>query len=142
MFKPVLIAEDTVRVRAYLVEQLVDRGFTPISSDNGLQAVRDALEFRPPVLMLDSHLPLMEGLDVVRYLRMSAGEYDPAIVLMSAIHPTLTQRRDAENRFGIKRFLLKPFSDQHFVATLEDAWNDGAKRIPIQPNALALAIAV
>jgi len=72
---------------------------------NGKLAVIAADEFLPEVILLDYHLPDMNGFQVLDAIR--AGNRCCGCVLMTG-HPTEAVAADAR-RYGVERILCKPF---------------------------------
>ncbi len=82
----VLIAEDERRTRAMLFEMIASLGCESVVASSGLEAMRIIQEKRPDVLLLDGLLPEMHGFEIARFARSLASEYQPRIVVITAIY--------------------------------------------------------
>src|ERR1700752_1248771 len=74
----ILLAEDDIDMRRFLVKALQNAGFEVISYDNGLSAYQRLREEPFELLLTDIAMPEMAGLEVAR----RASEIDPDIKIM------------------------------------------------------------
>src|SRR6185369_1965679 len=103
--KKVLIIEDEEVLAENLQTHFQRCGWDARIACNGKLAVIAADEFLPELILLDFHLPDMNGFEVLDAIRAS---HDcPGCVLMTG-HPTETVLADAQRR-GIGHILCKPF---------------------------------
>ena len=107
----VLIIEDEQIFAENLQTHFERCGWDARIACNGKLAVIAADEFLPELILLDFHLPDMNGFEVLDAIR--AGNHCCGCVLMTG-HPTDTVLADAQ-RHGIGRILCKPFP----LSTLE-----------------------
>ncbi|HXE46808.1 MAG TPA: response regulator [Ramlibacter sp.] len=103
--KKVLIIDDEEVFAANLQTHFERCGWDARVACNGKLAVIAADEFLPEVILLDYHLPDMNGFQVLDAIR--AGNRCCGCVLMTG-HPTETVADDAR-RYGVERILCKPF---------------------------------
>lgn len=80
--KTVLVAEDNEDIRELVCLQLRDMGLRVLSACNGREAMEQALQARPDLVLMDMNMPVMTGFDAVRALR--AGGYGAPIVGLTA----------------------------------------------------------
>jgi DNA-binding response OmpR family regulator len=109
--KRVLIVEDEEIFAENLKTHFQRCGWDARIACNGKLAVIAADEFLPELILLDFHLPDMNGFEVLDAIR--AANHCCGCVLMTG-HPTDTVLADAQ-KHGIARILCKPFS----LSTLE-----------------------
>ena len=65
----VLVVEDSLVVRTYVCALLAERPDIAISAvDNGADAVAAAAAYRPDVILMDLHLPGMDGLEAIAHI--------------------------------------------------------------------------
>jgi len=113
----VLIVEDQDILAENLRTYLQRSGWVVQVASNGQRALSTACAFRPEVLLLDYHLPDMNGFQILNAIRAHGCPCD--CILMTghcndAVWATARQH-------GIHRFLCKPFSlaelSLHLTAT-------------------------
>jgi cyclic di-GMP phosphodiesterase len=105
----ILIVDDEI-TNIQVLRRLLERaGFTRIATTCDPRDARTLyVEFRPDLILLDLHMPNMDGLAVMQELNQIAeATYLPILILTGDVSPEA--RRDALSR-GAKDFLHKPFS--------------------------------
>ena len=113
--KRVLIVDDEEKNVDLLKLILTKVGFTEIE---GVADPRRALsqfrEFQPDILLLDLHMPHLDGFDVLRQVRNRVGEseYFPTLVISGDLSSAAKQRA---LRAGAKDFLEKPYDNVEVV---------------------------
>lgn len=110
---PVLVVEDDLAVREVLCEALTEQGLNVESASDGQEAL-DCLAHRQPALvLLDMHLPRVDGEAVAAGIRRRyAGEVP--IVAISAYEPT-----EEVERVRPSAYLSKPFRLDDLVSTVQ-----------------------
>jgi CheY-like chemotaxis protein len=116
----ILVVEDDRRARELIVQMVRDLGVEPFVATTGFEAVRLAEQVRPAIVLLDGLLPEMHGFEVARFLRHISSDYNPRIVMLTAIYKSLRYQNDAKLKFGVDRYLLKPVSSRMLSAALFD----------------------
>ena len=111
----ILLAEDDIDMRRFLVKALQNAGFNVISYDNGLSAYQRLREEPFELLLTDIVMPEMDGIELAR----RATELDPEIKVMFitgfaavALNPGNSAPKDA-------RILSKPFHLRDLVNEVE-----------------------
>jgi CheY-like chemotaxis protein len=67
--KKVLVADDKATSRELIRTVLESRGYTVSEAADGLEAVRHARESAPDLIILDLHMPGLDGFGVLQELR-------------------------------------------------------------------------
>lgn len=102
-----LVIEDDAALRRCLVQSLQDRGYRVFDAVNGEQGLIRFRKEQPDCVLLDFHLPGMEGMEVLRLLTSEAPN-TPVIVVSGTA--TLKQAISAM-REGAWDYFLKPIED-------------------------------
>jgi DNA-binding response OmpR family regulator len=121
----ILIAEDEGRVARQIAATLTEAGHDPVLVRNGADALRNAVEQPPDLIILDVGLPQMDGFEVLRRLR---AKHVTSRVLM------LTARSTVEDRvsglqLGADDYLAKPFAMGELIARVKAL----GRRYPEEP---------
>lgn len=133
----VLIIDDdfmVAKVHAGFIQRTP--GFAVVGvAHTGAQAVIETGRLRPDLVLLDIHLPDVNGLDLMQKLREVAPELD--VLVISAAREVETVRKAL--RGGIVHYLIKPFSQTDLQERLEHYRNayqglDGSKDVAEQSD--------
>ena len=104
----VLVVDDVAANRALLCDFLTSAGFEVAQASDGLQMLEAASSFRPHLIVMDSMMPSLDGMEATRRLRRDA---DLAAVPVIAISASATaEHRAACLQAGVNVFLTKPVS--------------------------------
>ncbi|MGF1482757.1 MAG: response regulator transcription factor [Opitutales bacterium] len=111
-----LVVDDDAQVRGCLRHALRSLGVTAIyEATNGWEGVAEYFSTKPDVVLMDIHMPELNGPDAVRELRRLAPE---ARVVMMSSEATLRRVREAI-RLGAFGFLRKDVPMSKLVPVLE-----------------------
>jgi two-component system, NarL family, nitrate/nitrite response regulator NarL len=92
MVKSVLIADDNALIRQGLCELFSREPDFEVcgEAENGREAIEEAQELRPDLILLDLSMPVMNGLDAARALTRLMPEVP--VIMYSAFSDSFTQR--------------------------------------------------
>ena len=99
-----LVVEDDERIRTALIRALRERGHAVSSAGTALEGLRQAVEERPDLVVLDLGLPDLDGREMLRMLRA-----------VSAVPVIIATARDDDDSVvqaldsGADDYVLKPF---------------------------------
>ncbi|HIJ21319.1 MAG: EAL domain-containing protein [Gammaproteobacteria bacterium] len=104
----VLVVEDIGINRAQLKAVLGEESYELIEAKNGLEAVQLFQKVGPDLVLMDIHMPLMDGYEAARQIKSSQGESYVPIIFISAEddEKVITQALDA----GGDDFISRPFN--------------------------------
>jgi CheY-like chemotaxis protein len=104
--KKVLIVDDIAANRALMRDYLEPLGFELHEAENGLNALAKAEEVRPDLVLMDSVMPVMDGIEATERLRRTPGlETVPLVAISAAAFREDKQRSLAA---GASAFIAKP----------------------------------
>jgi response regulator of citrate/malate metabolism len=116
MIRVVIIDDDfmVAKVHAGFVRQTP--GYEVVGvAHTGAEALLEVQRDQPDLVLLDIHLPDINGLDLLHQLRALSPELD--VIVISAAREVETVRKAL--RGGIVHYLIKPFSSQELRERLE-----------------------
>lgn len=102
----ILVADDDERVRCTLSDVLITQGYTVIHAQNGIEAVQKTSKDSPDVVLLDLHMPEMNGLEVIKQLKAERSTKIIPIVIITG-SDDLDLRVQAL-KLGADDFIVKP----------------------------------
>lgn len=113
----VLVVDDDPGVREFAAVALASAGFPTKTAASGEEALADARETRPALVVLDVRLPGVSGYEILRRLREELGPELPVIFLSG-------ERRDPFDRaagllLGADDYLVKPFAPESLLARVQ-----------------------
>ncbi len=117
----ILVADDDPTIVAILTATLRQDGFRVLTAGDGDTALRRARAERPALILLDWHMPALEGIEVTRLLRTDADPSlrDVPVVLLTG--ETGSENTAAGFAAGVTDYLIKPFKPP-FVRARIRAW--------------------
>ena len=112
----VVVAEDEAIIRLDIVETLKESGFDVVGqAGDGAEAVRQTLELKPDLVLMDIKMPGTDGLQAAEVL----AEHNVPVVLLTAFSsPELVERASAA---GVFSYVVKPFNPSNLIPALRIA---------------------
>ena len=101
--RPVLVVDDDDDIRAAEHQLLTDNGFRVVEARDGAEALWFMQHDPPAVVVLDVHMPGVDGPSFARELRMAL-RHVPLVILTAAEDP-----RHEADRCNAEAYLAKPF---------------------------------
>jgi DNA-binding response OmpR family regulator len=112
----ILIVDDDAELRQALAEQISqEEGFEAIGAADGREGMRLAEEAKPSLILLDVHLPDLDGVEACRRMR-AAGTRAPIILLTGAAREEADQVEGLDA--GANDYVLKPFKYSVLLARI------------------------
>ncbi|QDH19697.1 response regulator transcription factor [Saccharibacillus brassicae] len=111
----ILLADDEPTILQFLDLGLTGEGYEVRLAANGTEALREAEQFRPHIVILDIMMPEMNGFDVCRRLKEHGGNV--AIIMLSA--KDAVEDRVTGLTLGADDYLVKPFSFEELLARIQ-----------------------
>lgn len=103
----VLLVDDVPLNLAFAAAEIEDL-CVPLLAGSGEHALRMALGERPDLILLDVHMPLMDGFEVCRRLKQNPLTADIAVIFLTALD------EETDEEFGLNLgaidYIAKPFS--------------------------------
>ncbi len=116
MARHILIAEDDPSILLSIEFLLKNAGYAVTAANSGNRAWEILQSAAPDLAVLDVMLPAIDGLDLCRRIRTTAGLESIRVLLLSA------RGRDTEIHAGLElgadAYMTKPFSTRDFLETV------------------------
>jgi DNA-binding response OmpR family regulator len=109
----VLVADDDPIILRLLEVNLGLEGFAVVTAGRGEEAIRQAQEMRPDLIILDVMMPGMSGYDVAGQLRNDPDTAGIPIVFLSARAQEEDRKRG--HALGVAAYVTKPFDPAELV---------------------------
>jgi len=81
----VLVVDDDPSVCQFICEALDAEGYGTMTASDGTSAFAALADTTPDLILLDVHMPGIDGWDVLRELRAKAGPHQPIVVMTVAM---------------------------------------------------------
>jgi signal transduction histidine kinase/DNA-binding response OmpR family regulator len=102
----ILVVDDHPEGRDWLMKLLGSIGFSIRGADNGEAAIRDWEEWNPHLILMDVHMPVMDGLEATRRIKASPWGKETVIIALTA--SALHDDRLTVSQSGVDDFVMKP----------------------------------
>ena len=112
----ILVADDRPENRDWLRKILTSVGFAVEEAENGEAAIRGWKQWRPRLILMDLHMPVMDGLEATRRIKADPRGGDTIIVALTASAMDADRRSAAQS--GADEFLSKPCREDELFEKL------------------------
>ncbi len=82
--KKILLVDDEQSIQFLYREEFKELGYEVISALNGTEGLREFIENKPDLVILDIQMPGMNGIDILRQMKQK--DPDVPVILCSAFH--------------------------------------------------------
>jgi CheY-like chemotaxis protein len=114
MPKKILVVEDNLDTRELFHLYLTTEGFTVVTACDGREGLYMAQAERPDLIITDMNMPNLNGIELVKQLRLLPEFKDVPIIVCTAFG---IENRDNAIRAGANRAVDKP---THFESLIDD----------------------
>jgi len=112
----VLIVEDSVLNRRLIEKVLESHGYRVIAAENGQAGLETALRDHPDLILMDVMMPVMNGYDAARQIRMRRELAHVPIVALTA--SAMPQERERALAAGCDGYIAKPIDTRAFPSQI------------------------
>ncbi|MDH5218597.1 MAG: response regulator, partial [Gammaproteobacteria bacterium] len=114
----VLVAEDNAFNKTLIATLLGQMKIEVIEASTGKEAIEQYLKEDVDLILMDIHMPEMDGLEATRQIRIiDAGVKKPPIIALTA--DVFIQDRDSLEASGLDGYLIKPLSESKLELVLD-----------------------
>ncbi|WP_114906312.1 response regulator [Ornithinimicrobium murale] len=131
----ILVAEDEALIRLDLAEMLEEAGYDVVGqAADGEQALEQARELRPDLVVMDVKMPRMDGISAAEILGKEG--IAPVVMLTAFSDRALVERaRDA----GVMAYVVKPFTANDVLPAIDIARSRWQERQALEAEVADLA---
>jgi len=115
--KRILVADDKATGRELVRTVLESRGYEVFEASDGIQALDSAHRLHPDLIILDLHMPGLDGFGVVKELRLDA--YLATIPVVALTASAMQGDRQRAMSAGFTGYITKPVSLKTLRAEVE-----------------------
>lgn len=112
----VLVAEDNPVNQMVIIKHLENLGIDADLVQNGYEAVENCKKQSYDYVLMDIHMPVMDGISASKIIIDDPNITTPKIIALSA--DVLEENRKDCNKAGINTFLPKPFKSNELISVL------------------------
>ena len=131
----ILIVDDQIENRDWLMKLLAAIGLPVRSADNGESAIRAWQEWKPQMILMDVHMPVMDGLEATRRIKADPRGGETVIVALTA--SAMDEERRIAFESGADGFLAKPCREDDLLEMIRvflDIVYDYDETLEIEPE--------
>ncbi len=114
-----LIVEDNPESRELLSKLLGDIGFSVHAVACGEYALQEYEQCNPDIVLLDVHLPGIDGFETAQRIRQGTDGENATIVMVTASGMNLAEMRNKAASIGINGLVSKPYKIRDILDTIE-----------------------
>jgi len=113
----VLLAEDNMANILTIGDYLESHGYQVVVAHDGLEAIEEAEELKPNIILMDIQMPALDGLEAIRRLRADSRFASTPIIALTALAMPGDRERCLEA--GANEYMSKPISLKTMLNTIE-----------------------
>ena len=113
----ILVVYDEDHIVELISYNLINSGYSVLTANNGIDAVRIAKEDNPNLILLDLMIPGLDGYDVCKAIRSDVNTKNISIIMLSAKGEELDKILGLE--LGADDYITKPFSIRELLARIK-----------------------
>ena len=115
----ILVVDDERDFRLIVSHVLERAGYTVVTAADGMEGLKTFEERKPDLIVLDGHLPDIDGFEVCRRLRQLPGGMDIPVLLCTVRSALSTVAAGFEA--GATCYVLKPFEMEELLESVSTA---------------------
>ncbi len=120
----ILLVEDNPVNRDMLSRRLIKRGYEVLLAVDGQKACEMAVEEHPDLILMDMHLPVLDGWETSQ--RLKNAEATSSIPIIALTADAMSGDREKALKAGCDDYETKPVMFQELLAKIETLLNGGA----------------
>jgi len=111
-----LIVDDESEICEFLKLFFEERNFDVNTAYSGEEALESAKKFKPDVILLDIHMPGMDGITVLKHIKESDSKVK--VIMVTALETR--EKIEAAMRLGADNYITKPLSLEYLERDVQE----------------------
>lgn len=131
LLTPILIAEDNLINMKILSDVLANGGYQYLQASNGKEALALYIKHKPEFVMMDMHMPEMDGFQATKAIRKFENENSIKPCKIIAL-TAMAMQGDKEKclQAGMNDYISKPFKKEEVMNTIEKQFQIAKNEMP------------
>ena len=113
----ILVVDDEEHIAELISYNLISNGYKVITANNGIDAIKLAIEEKPSIILLDLMIPGKDGYDVCKEIRNYKEIRNMPIIMLTAKSEEVDKILGLE--LGADDYITKPFSVRELLARVK-----------------------
>ncbi|MDD5217404.1 MAG: response regulator [Candidatus Omnitrophica bacterium] len=114
--RKMLIVDDESEICEFLKLFFEERNFDVNTAYSGEEALESAKKFKPDVILLDIHMPGMDGITVLKHIK----EADSKVKVIMVTALETREKIEAAMRLGADNYITKPLSLEYLERDVQE----------------------
>lgn len=119
MDKLILIVDDDSRNLKLIRDLLQVSGYKTLEATDGKQGVALALDKRPDLILMDIQMPVMDGFEAARILKVNGDTKDIPVIALTAY--AMKGNGIKIHKAGFDGYMTKPIDTRAFLKMVEES---------------------
>ncbi len=121
--KTILVVDDDLHIRTLLTQELEAQGYQICEAEDGLEAIRQAKQSKPDLIVMDVMMPQMNGFDAAAVLKNDPQTLNIPIIILSIV-----EDQERGYRLGVDRYLSKPIKTEVLLRDIDLLLSQGTSK--------------
>jgi len=117
----ILVVDDDTHIRQLLRQQIEGEGYQVREADDGMEAIQQAKNNRPDLILMDVMMPKINGFDAAAVLKN-----DPNTATIPIIMLSIVEDKERGLRLGIDRYFTKPINSEELLPEIDSLLTRGS----------------
>lgn len=117
MSAKILVIEDELQIRENIADMLMLTGFEVLTAADGQEGIRNAVSWRPDLILCDVFMPFLNGFQVLESIRQNQAVAKTKFIFLTAKADISDFKQGMA--LGADDYLLKPFKMKELLAIIQ-----------------------
>ncbi len=114
--KKMLVVDDEIEICEFLKSFFEERNFQVLTANSGEEAIESVQSIDPDVVLMDIHMPGMDGLTALKRIKQRGAR--AKVIMVTAIETN--DKIDEAMRFGADNYITKPLSLEYLEREVQE----------------------